>query len=416
LVLVVTFHTFNWTWLPVAFPSMGILFALGGRSVAASLDRVESPRTFYRMGIRRLLPPVWAFGAVIVPLMLALGWSADSAQGSTALRWSSLWLWIFPLSDPPSSSIGYDMVEPLWLIRTCLWLVLLSPALLWLFRRWPLRVAAVPVVLLALMVSGLLNLDGSRTYDILIALAMYTCCWLAGFARHDGTLQRLSLTRTLLAGAALMAAGLWYALSHQVVFGTYNPEDIPLAGILYVTGAVLVLLRFCPKPTWMRRFPTPGAVFGLIISRAVTIYLWSNVAIVLAPLVLQFTPLAAYDNPDTRGRLLEYGTAWLLILVAILLLGWVEDLAAARRPRLLPWTRVERADLRQRTVVFEDNAAAGIDVPAGGRPQGAVRFEGNVAGVAIPAQDHALRRDRTFVAPGTGPSREKIDPGVGGSS
>ena len=33
---------------------------------------------------------------------------------------------------------------------------------------------------------------------------------------------------------------------------------------------------------------------------------------------------------------------WTLIFAAVLLVGWVEDVAAGRRPRLLPWNRVGR--------------------------------------------------------------------------
>jgi hypothetical protein len=90
-----------------------------------------------------------------------------------------------------------------------------------------------------------------------------------------------------------------------------------------------------------------------------TIYLWNNFAIWLVPIALQRLGLGEYDTPDLRGHVLEYGAVWLLIGAAILLVGWVEDVAAGRRARLLPWTRVprpRRTTVRaDREVVFEGN-------------------------------------------------------------
>jgi peptidoglycan/LPS O-acetylase OafA/YrhL len=356
LVRVVTYHTFGWVWLPVVFPSLGIMFALGGALVASSLDRAGSTQAFLRKRVRRLLPPFWLFGAAMIGIMLVAGWQADGRQGGVSLSWSNAWLWVLPLADPPASDLGYDWVVPLWYIRTYLWFLLLSPVLLWLFRRWPLRVMAVPVVVLPLMVLGLVDF-ADPYWDIVCQLCIYSCCWMLGFAHHDGKLRRLPLTRTLAGGAVLMGAGLWYALANQERYGSWNVDDIPIAGLLYFTGAVLILLRIYVRFTWLERLPTLDAVVSLINSRAMTIYLWGNFAIGMAPLALAHTPLGQYDTADARGMVVEYLAAWTLIVVAVLLFGWVEDVAATRRPRLLPWRRVKPVR------VFSD-ASVPADVPA----------------------------------------------------
>jgi len=60
LVRVMTYHSFGWAWLPLLFPSMGIMFALAGSLVAASLDRSPgNPWRVLRKRTVRLLPPVW---------------------------------------------------------------------------------------------------------------------------------------------------------------------------------------------------------------------------------------------------------------------------------------------------------------------------------------------------------------------
>ncbi|MGY1749268.1 acyltransferase family protein [Modestobacter sp. SYSU DS0511] len=336
LIRVVAFHTFGWAWLPLLFPSMGILLALGGGLAAASIDRAGSTSAFLRKRVRRLLPPFWVFGAAMVAIMVTIGWRVDPETGSAPLTWTNAWLWVLPLAGPPSSAQGYEWTVPLWYIHTYLWFVLLSPAALWLFRRWPLRTLSVPVVTLLLLGLGLVTLEGA-THEVVLQLCTYGACWLVGFAHHDGTLRRLPLWPTLAGGVGLLGAGLWYALSHREQYGTYVIDDIPLADMLYCLGAVVVLLRVYPRVTWLSRLPALDRVVTLLNNRAMTIYLWGNAAIAAAAPVLDHSPLAQYFTAGARGSWLMFATAWLLIFVAVLLVGWVEDVAARRPPRLLPW-------------------------------------------------------------------------------
>jgi peptidoglycan/LPS O-acetylase OafA/YrhL len=368
LVRVVTYHTFGWTWLATVFPSIGIMLALGGALAAASLDRAGGAGNFLRKRLRRLLPPFWVFGAVMVAAMLVMGWRASGDDGGVPFSWSDVWLWIVPLADPPASDAGYEWALPMWYIRTYLWFLLLSPALLWLFRRWPVRLILLPALVLPLMVLGLVDFPDPY-WDIICQLCVYGACWMLGFAHHDGKLRRLPLTRTLAGGAVLMALGLWHALTHQARYDGWNVDDNPLAGMLFFTGAVLVLLRIYPRFTWLERLPTLDALVTLVNSRAMTIYLWGNVAIALAPLALEHTGLGQFDTDDLRGMIVQYVAAWTLILAAVLLVGWVEDVAAGRRPQVLPWNRVGRPRDAVDPSVPAD--IAGSSVP-GGTATGAV--------------------------------------------
>jgi hypothetical protein len=107
------------------------------------------------------------------------------------------------------------------------------------------------------------------------------------------------------------------------------------------------------SPSW-ERWPKPlerfNGVITLLNSRAVTVYLWHCVALVLTePLI---NPL--WDNPFIYAHFRGVLTSqWLplfvavpLIAVALLLFGWVEDTAAKRSPRLFPYPR--RAKGRRR--------------------------------------------------------------------
>jgi hypothetical protein len=42
------------------------------------------------------------------------------------------------------------------------------------------------------------------------------------------------------------------------------------------------------------------------------------------------------DNTSVLGSVVRYGTTWLLTIIACVLFGWVEDLAARRPVRITP--------------------------------------------------------------------------------
>ncbi len=135
------------------FPSMGVMFALGGSLMAASLDRRPPVRTVLRR-LRRLLPALWALGAVVVPTMLAEGWHPGAGHPT---GWGQLGYWLLPVLNPPGSGWGNEV---LWYLRAYLWFVVLSPVLLPALRRWPVPTLLLPAVVLAADWNGLLGVSG----------------------------------------------------------------------------------------------------------------------------------------------------------------------------------------------------------------------------------------------------------------
>jgi peptidoglycan/LPS O-acetylase OafA/YrhL len=75
-------------------------------------------------------------------------------------------------------------------------------------------------------------------------------------------------------------------------------------------------------------------VVRLANARAVTIYLWQIPAAVLGIGILN---ALGVDLALTRLALTLVLTA-----VAVVLMGWIEDIAARRRPSCRPWTRTPR--------------------------------------------------------------------------
>ncbi|MBK3634789.1 acyltransferase family protein [Streptomyces asoensis] len=347
---VVLYHLMGWAWLPIVFPSMGVMFALAGNLMARSLARRPAPEVV-RGRLRRLLPPLWLLGAVGVTGMLAAGWGPDE-DGHPGWWWLHLGYWILPLSDPPYGEglpgvhglIGddwaTDMGVPLWYIRAYLWFVLLSPLLLRALRRLPWLTVVAPLVLSAALEAGLLPVPGWRLEAQLSDFGAFGACWLLGMAHQEGILRRLPRYVVPSLAPAVAAAGLWYALAHHLEEG-HDLDDMPFAQSLWSFAAVLLLLHLSPSwSQWPGRLRRWDRLITLLNSRAVTIYLWHNVCIGIVEAL--WDRLWAVPGLETGAPWIlqspwpQLPVIWLLTALCVVCFGWVEDLAARRRPRLWP--------------------------------------------------------------------------------
>ncbi|MGW0432530.1 acyltransferase family protein [Micromonospora sp. NPDC003197] len=330
LVRVVVYHVFGWVWLTVLFPAMGLMFALAGSLMASSLDR-SGPKAITRR-LRRLLPPLWAFAAVAVPLMLFTGWGAAPAA---QLGWGELLWWIFPARTPPtgSQSWAWAFNAVLWYIVTYLWLVLLSPALLAAFRRWPWRTIAVAVAVPVASLFGVVQIGGYFNEQA-TNVGTYVACWLLGFAHHDGLLKRLPARRYAIAVATIALAGATWVLVAAWSSGSFDLNRIPGGNTLWSIAFVATVLRFQPRLDWLTQLRPLNRAIDLLNARAVTIYLWHMPAGLLAAIGLSSIAFSGWAG----NVVLRLTAVWLITAVAVVLLGWVEDLAARRSPALIPRT------------------------------------------------------------------------------
>src|ERR1041384_5477995 len=76
IVRVIIYHAFGWAWLSFVLPAMGVMFAIAGSLMAASLAKAGARKAVWSR-IRRLLPALWTFAAVALPIMFWHGWSAS---------------------------------------------------------------------------------------------------------------------------------------------------------------------------------------------------------------------------------------------------------------------------------------------------------------------------------------------------
>ncbi|MFD0256094.1 acyltransferase [Streptomyces sp. NPDC127113] len=346
---VVLYHLTGWAWLPVVFPSMGVMFALAGNLMARSLKRPAVQVVRGRM--RRLLPPLWLLGAVGVTGMLLQGWGPND-DGHPGWWWLHLTFWILPLSDPPyaeglsgihgllGDNWASDLAGPLWYIRAYLWYVLLSPVLLRALRALPWQTILAPIALSAAFQFGYLELPGERIPSALTDFSTFGACWILGMAHQEGVLKRLPRYIVPSVAPLIGALGLWYAFGEGFKSG-YDLDSIPFAQAVWSFATVLLLLHVSPSWTeWPRRLRRWDRVVTLLNSRAVTIYLWHNVCILIA--ATMWDQLWGFDVMYEHFTwLLESPwpvlvLAWLLIGSCVVWFGWMEDVAAKRKPQLWP--------------------------------------------------------------------------------
>jgi hypothetical protein len=168
----------------------------------------------------------------------------------------------------------------------------------------------------------------------------YGACWILGFAHREGDLARIKPSVVLPLAGAFVAGALLWAFTHPGDDG-FDLTGIPLAYAFYSLGFVLVLLRWSPGMGWLARARPLNGFVSMVNNRAVTIYLWHNVAITIA--VLLFDPLKLWLIP-TQGleEAVDFGIALVTLASIVLALGWVEDIAARRKPRMSPFPRKKK--------------------------------------------------------------------------
>jgi hypothetical protein len=237
--------------------------------------------------------------------------------------------WVVPVADPPGTEWAESATVVLWYLVTYLWLVLLSPLAWRAYRRFPLPTVLLPLAALAAAEFGPLGFGGPAG-DVLVNVATFGACWFVGFAHRTGQLREINTVLLAVLAVVCVASGAAWAVTHPNPVSGLNLNDIPLAQALYSLGFVLVVLRFSPTMGWLSRVRPLDRAVTVLNARAVTVYLWHNVAIALA------FPIGDVLGAWRLGDAGYFILALVLITVAVGALGWVEDLAAKRRPALLP--------------------------------------------------------------------------------
>ncbi|MBK7875435.1 MAG: acyltransferase [Planctomycetes bacterium] len=295
-------------------PGMPLMFFVSGALVGKSLANADRAklRRFWSERARRLFPPFWAFGAVVLGVCAigAIAWP----DARHAFPWSSLWRWILPLAGPQASAAYDELDWHTWFLSVLLFMLAAAPWTLALHRRWPCSGA-----LACLAAGATIEVLRVPVPDVVRNLCLYGAAFQFGFAYADGSAQKVPRWALVTAFAALAT----FAVA-------FHAARAPGA-MLHMTPLALVALGFGFVALWLAVRPVAARVFEragverwirVVNSRAYTIYLWGPIANDVALRVVR--PKSGVEYA------LDFALALALLAGAVKVLGPIEDWAARR--------------------------------------------------------------------------------------
>ena len=351
---VVLWHAFGAAALTFV-AAMPAMFFVTGSLYAKSVDRHGADTTLLDR-LRRVGPSLWLFAA-FAWVAMAVG----AHLSGTALDWRNVLFWLVPIGDPAGSAWeGGWLSTPLWYLRTLLWIFLLAPLIIRAVRHRP----AAALVLSSLLVVGLEIVD--RTDAVRPAFAesvvwqagdvvLYGVFFAVGVLANDGAFRQLAVRRWLaLAVASVGVAVLWW-LSQPVPESIVNNSHTMhlLVGVAWLSAAMAAQGGLRSLST----HPVTSPVVQFLSRRSLTVYLWHTTAIVVA---LWFVNRSG-DLPLGVEAITYPVLIVAVTLLATVAVGWVEDLAGRRPPRLWPLV----APRGERTRVWPAVVVPAVVVPVG---------------------------------------------------
>jgi CubicO group peptidase (beta-lactamase class C family)/peptidoglycan/LPS O-acetylase OafA/YrhL len=337
IIRVVLWHAFGTPIISWVIATMPMMFFVAGSLLHNSLEARPAGQVL-RSRLRRLLVPFWFFGAIVLGFLSIVHLSNPGP--TTDFSPDQLLGWFIPLVNPTAS--GWEAgwaSSPLWYIRAYLWLLLLSPLLLAAWRRFGMALLPAPLVL---MFAGEYL---SRTTDpgpnspvwILGDLGIYSFFVLLGFAHARGAFSQISVRELLewlgVAATATFVAWHFFPAATGVINHSYPT--------LWASGIAWIAVAFLARP-WLSvapQVPVIGGILYWMTRRAMSIYLWHSPAIVSAYL------LADQLNLNPTPTLL-IAMIIPLVVLAVILTGWIEDVAGGQPAEIWPTRSTDKVMVR----------------------------------------------------------------------
>jgi fucose 4-O-acetylase-like acetyltransferase len=335
----------SWAWLVTwVLQVMPIFFFVGGFSnlvtYQSSQRKGESTASWMRTRLARLLRPSLIFLAVWVVIQVILHVGDIGAPTRSFLRGM----------HPPGATVPFG---PLWFLAVYMAVIIVSPPMIWLHRRFGL---AVPVIMLvgAVLADAIGFIGGVSAARWANVAFVWLLPHQLGFFYADGRLVALGRRAfAIIAGAGLASLILlttpwifgevgqtWFPgighypkslLGNDVdpISNAYPPTICLMAMTFWSIGAVMLLRE--PLSRWLGR-ETPWKAVVLTNSVIMTLFLWHMTAFLLAILVLWplgFGRVGATSLRWWLERPLWIGLSAVFLVVIISIFGRFE-----RRPLL----------------------------------------------------------------------------------
>ena len=323
-------HALQWKWLGY-FASMPVMFFVAGSLFAQSVERRPGiVVTFDRM--RRLLVPYWVFAFTAITVLLAFVGPQMQDHGDL-----NLLALLVPITTPMGADGGNleSFTVHLWYLRVL-------PVVRAARRR---SVSTVPSRAVR---DGRASCVGILTYafgdDVLgwtppetaalYDFATFVPFWVLGYGVQLGWFDRLG--RRGYAALALVTGivAALYLRANALPDNDPNASNIALffLGMPWLFG--LYALR-APLSRVANAGPV-RSVIDFMSARALTIYLWHLIALASVYGIAEHQGWEL--TPDREDLLLGLSVVPVTMLF-VLALGWLEDVAARRPPRIWPTRR-----------------------------------------------------------------------------
>jgi CubicO group peptidase (beta-lactamase class C family)/peptidoglycan/LPS O-acetylase OafA/YrhL len=230
------------------------MFAITGALFATSFRKHGLTLTLRRR-FSRLFPPLWLYCAVVLALSTRLNLST-----------SSLWTFFLPLDQPTSAIASEWFTSALWYVRAYLWILLLSPILFILVRKFG---TIIPIVgCLVVLCMALLAVDESGLGWVIGDVFLYSTCATAGMAwLHQHEIRRTSLVTI---GACSIAAVFIWVANRPLTSNVVNNDHV-----LHLLLGAFWLSLLLTIPSLLSKFSSTRLA-QFLNQYPLSIYLWHS--------------------------------------------------------------------------------------------------------------------------------------------
>ena len=246
------------------FQTLAVFFLVGGYSAARGYRGGYLP--WLRKRMIRLARPIAALAAVWIPVtagMLLAGVPATTVH-----------------------TLLFLVISPLWFLGVYALLTALTPAAMWLVRRFGAWAAAFPVAVVAVTDLVRFGLSGPAWVGWVNVAAGWLVPYLLGVAWAQGSLRGRRIPALMLAGGAAATAALiaWAHYPASMVgmngarISNLNPPTLAAVAFGIAQCGLALLLR--DRLARLMRRPLAWAGIALVNLSAMTLFLWHQTAFV----------------------------------------------------------------------------------------------------------------------------------------
>jgi peptidoglycan-N-acetylglucosamine deacetylase len=326
-------------WVQWIYPGMPEIFFVAGTLAAVSIQRRTAQRVIPDR-LRRVLIPFALYVPIALLVMAITDRRSDLPDATLSAR--NIRSFVFPLFTPVGSTTRVVLWSHLWFVTVFIWLILLTPVLVKLVQRIGSVTIGVPLTIFASCVavdkltdfrvpSEVLNTSQFGTFYVLGLIGGYAKLGRLTPGREGASRHWLSLAALFGCCGALVALVI-EPITERRPAELYSSKS----AYLFIGSAWLALaLAFHERlSAWVKRHPLSW--LRACTQRTFTLYLWGLPASAVGGSV------AKRLLPNRWLAVPVYLFVSLVALsVAVLVVGWVEDLSARRKPRLIPPVRTQ---------------------------------------------------------------------------